>query len=61
MPLFEQYLQMQWTKKLIMDKEFNLSIIYYLFDQVFKVQSKEDGKLYAIKKSRDPFRGESDR
>lgn len=31
------------------------------FGEVFKVQSKEDGKLYAIKKSRDPFRGESDR
>ncbi|KAK3103230.1 hypothetical protein FSP39_017607 [Pinctada imbricata] len=31
------------------------------FGEVFKVKSKEDGKLYAVKKSRDRFRGESDR
>ncbi|XP_060589095.1 membrane-associated tyrosine- and threonine-specific cdc2-inhibitory kinase-like [Ruditapes philippinarum] len=31
------------------------------FGEVFKVKSKEDGKLYAIKKSRERFRGQSDR
>ncbi|KAL4224976.1 Protein kinase [Mactra antiquata] len=31
------------------------------FGEVFKVKSKEDGKLYAVKKSRDRFRGQSDR
>ncbi|XP_070566515.1 membrane-associated tyrosine- and threonine-specific cdc2-inhibitory kinase-like [Ptychodera flava] len=31
------------------------------FGEVFKVYSKEDGKFYAIKRSRDRFRGESDR
>ena len=31
------------------------------FGEVWKVQSKEDGKLYAIKKSRDRFRGDFDR
>lgn len=31
------------------------------FGEVYKVKSKEDGKLYAIKKSRDRFRGQSDR
>ena len=30
-------------------------------DQVFKVRSKEDGKLYAVKRSRQRFRGELDR
>ncbi|GFO48514.1 membrane-associated tyrosine-and threonine-specific cdc2-inhibitory kinase, partial [Plakobranchus ocellatus] len=28
---------------------------------VFKCRSKEDGKYYAIKKSREPFRGQCDR
>ena len=31
------------------------------FGEVWKVQSKEDGKLYAIKKSRERFRGDFDR
>ena len=31
------------------------------FGDVFKVRSKEDGKLYAIKKSRERFKGSSDR
>lgn len=31
------------------------------FGEVWKVQSKEDGKLYAVKKSRDRFRGDFDR
>ncbi|XP_077978622.1 membrane-associated tyrosine- and threonine-specific cdc2-inhibitory kinase-like [Glandiceps talaboti] len=31
------------------------------FGEVFKVQSKEDGKFYAVKRSRERFRGESDR
>eukprot|EP00794_Sanderia_malayensis_P017079 gene17079-18800_t len=31
------------------------------FGEVFKVQSKEDGKLYAVKKSRVRFRGDYDR
>ncbi|XP_064634588.1 membrane-associated tyrosine- and threonine-specific cdc2-inhibitory kinase-like [Lineus longissimus] len=31
------------------------------FGEVFKVKSKEDGKFYAIKRSRERFRGESDR
>lgn len=31
------------------------------FGEVFKVRSKEDGKLYAVKKSQEKFRGESDR
>ena len=31
------------------------------FGEVFKVQSKDDGKLYAVKKSRECFRGDSDR
>ncbi|XP_052798215.1 membrane-associated tyrosine- and threonine-specific cdc2-inhibitory kinase-like [Mya arenaria] len=31
------------------------------FGEVYQVRSKEDGKLYAVKKSRDRFRGESDR
>ncbi|KAL9978966.1 hypothetical protein ACROYT_G016552 [Oculina patagonica] len=31
------------------------------FGEVFKVKSKEDGCLYAIKKSRDKFRGDADR
>lgn len=31
------------------------------FGEVFKVRSKEDGKLYAVKRSRQRFRGESDR
>ncbi|XP_013407437.1 membrane-associated tyrosine- and threonine-specific cdc2-inhibitory kinase [Lingula anatina] len=31
------------------------------FGEVFKVQSKEDGKYYAVKRSRERFRGESDR
>ena len=31
------------------------------FGEVFKVRCKEDGKLYAVKRSRDRFRGESDR
>lgn len=31
------------------------------FGEVFKVRSKEDGCLYAIKRSRQRFRGESDR
>lgn len=31
------------------------------FGEVFKVRSKEDGCLYAIKKSRDRFRGDADR
>ena len=29
--------------------------------QVYKVRSKEDGKLYAVKRSREKFKGESDR
>jgi len=31
------------------------------FGEVFKVRSKEDGKMYAVKRSRERFRGESDR
>lgn len=31
------------------------------FGKVFKVRSKEDGKFYAVKRSREPFKGESDR
>ncbi|KAK3753893.1 hypothetical protein RRG08_006279 [Elysia crispata] len=31
------------------------------FGEVFKCRSKEDGKFYAIKKSREPFRGQCDR
>ncbi|KAK7500375.1 hypothetical protein BaRGS_00008282 [Batillaria attramentaria] len=31
------------------------------FGEVFKVRSKEDGKLYAVKKSQEKYRGESDR
>ncbi|XP_019616656.1 PREDICTED: membrane-associated tyrosine- and threonine-specific cdc2-inhibitory kinase-like isoform X1 [Branchiostoma belcheri] len=31
------------------------------FGEVFKVKSKEDGKLYAVKRSRERFRGEYDR
>lgn len=31
------------------------------FGEVFKVKSKEDGCLYAVKKSRDKFRGDADR
>ncbi|XP_074617902.1 membrane-associated tyrosine- and threonine-specific cdc2-inhibitory kinase-like [Acropora palmata] len=31
------------------------------FGEVFKVRSKEDGCLYAVKKSRDKFRGDADR
>ncbi|XP_022238846.1 membrane-associated tyrosine- and threonine-specific cdc2-inhibitory kinase-like isoform X2 [Limulus polyphemus] len=31
------------------------------FGEVFKVRSKEDGRRYAVKKSRQRFRGESDR
>lgn len=31
------------------------------FGEVFKVKSREDGHYYAVKKSRDRFRGESDR
>ena len=31
------------------------------FGEVFKVISKEDGKLYAIKRSRQRFRGGVDR
>lgn len=31
------------------------------FGEVFKVRSKEDGKLYAVKRSQERFRGESDR
>eukprot|EP00058_Branchiostoma_floridae_P020304 XP_002605794.1 hypothetical protein BRAFLDRAFT_121900 [Branchiostoma floridae] len=31
------------------------------FGEVFKVRSKEDGKLYAVKRSRERFRGEYDR
>lgn len=31
------------------------------FGEVWKVQSKEDGKLYAVKKSRERFRGDFDR
>ncbi|XP_041466995.1 membrane-associated tyrosine- and threonine-specific cdc2-inhibitory kinase-like [Lytechinus variegatus] len=31
------------------------------FGEVFKVQSKEDGGYYAVKRSRDRFRGESDK
>lgn len=32
-----------------------------IFSKVFKVRSKEDGFLYAVKKSRDKFRGDADR
>ena len=32
-----------------------------LISKVFKVKSKEDGCLYAVKKSRDKFRGDADR
>ncbi|XP_043942601.1 membrane-associated tyrosine- and threonine-specific cdc2-inhibitory kinase isoform X2 [Protopterus annectens] len=31
------------------------------FGEVYKVRSKEDGKLYAVKRSMEQFRGESDR
>ncbi|KAI0211312.1 Membrane-associated tyrosine- and threonine-specific cdc2-inhibitory kinase [Lamellibrachia satsuma] len=31
------------------------------FGEVFKVRSKEDGRYYAVKRSRERFRGESDR
>lgn len=31
------------------------------FGEVFKVRSREDGKLYAVKKSRQRFRGKLDR
>ena len=31
------------------------------FGEVFKVKSKEDGRLYAIKRSRQRFRGDIDR
>ncbi|XP_074660292.1 membrane-associated tyrosine- and threonine-specific cdc2-inhibitory kinase-like [Tubulanus polymorphus] len=31
------------------------------FGEVFKVRSKDDGNFYAVKRSRDKFRGESDR
>ena len=33
----------------------------YQFVQVFKVRSKEDGQLYAVKRSRQRFRGDLDR
>ncbi|KAH9491854.1 Protein kinase, membrane associated tyrosine threonine 1 [Bulinus truncatus] len=31
------------------------------FGEVFKCKSKEDGRYYAVKKSREPFKGQSDR
>jgi membrane-associated tyrosine- and threonine-specific cdc2-inhibitory kinase len=31
------------------------------FGKVYKVISKEDGKYYAVKKSREEFKGNSDR
>ena len=31
------------------------------FGEVFKVKFKEDGRLYAIKRSRQRFRGDNDR
>ncbi|XP_033126288.1 membrane-associated tyrosine- and threonine-specific cdc2-inhibitory kinase-like [Anneissia japonica] len=31
------------------------------FGEVFQVKSKEDGKIYAVKRSRDRFRGEADK
>ena len=31
------------------------------FGEVYRVRSRDDGKMYAIKKSCRPFRGESDR
>ena len=31
------------------------------FGEVFKVRSKEDGKLYAVKRSHQKFRGQLDR
>ena len=41
--------------------EINQILYWLLFYQVFKVRSKEDGCLYAVKKSRDKFRGDADR
>ncbi|XP_059152744.1 membrane-associated tyrosine- and threonine-specific cdc2-inhibitory kinase-like [Physella acuta] len=34
---------------------------YGSFGEVFKCKSKEDGKYYAVKKSREPFKGQYDR
>jgi len=31
------------------------------FGEVYKVESKEDGKIYAVKRSSQKFRGEWDR
>ena len=49
-----------WTElpAIYMTIAFNTLI---LISKVFKVKSKEDGCLYAVKKSRDKFRGDADR
>lgn len=31
------------------------------FGEVYRVRSRDDGKMYAVKKSRQPFRGKVDR
>ncbi|CAL1529574.1 unnamed protein product [Lymnaea stagnalis] len=41
--------------------EDSIPIGYGSFGEVFKCKSKEDGKYYAIKKSREPFKGQCDR
>lgn len=50
-------------KNLYFEQEFEIisKIGMGSFGEVYKVRSKEDGKLYAVKRSHERFRGESDR
>lgn len=51
------------NKELFFDQCFDIECKIGIgsFGEVFKVRSKEDGALYAVKRSRQRFRGESDR
>lgn len=51
------------NKELFFDQCFDIEckIGVGSFGEVFKVRSKEDGRLYAVKRSRQRFRGECDR